>query len=203
LSLLDGFLHTLTMRFTILYHIAFVLFLSCNAPDDPAHTSTNAADTIHNHILPIQPDSAGHYTRISTGTTTPSQLIAFANTLKGVPYKYASTDPEQGLDCSGFIAYVFNHFNIAVPRSSIDFTYVNRVINLKDAKPGDLILFTGTDSTERKVGHMGIIVSPPGQEITFIHSTSGKAWGVTNTPLNDYYKGRYMKTIRIFPHNDR
>jgi len=134
---------------------------------------------------------------INTGNITPAELVAYARTLKGIPYKYGSLKPDEGFDCSGFITYVFNHFGIAVPRSSVDFTYVNHEIPLKNAKPGDLILFTGTDSTKKVIGHMGILVSA-GQEPIFIHSTSGKAYGVTETPLNTYYQGRYMKTVRVF-----
>ena len=52
----------------------------------------------------------------------PQTLIAYAKTLIGTPYKYASVNPAEGLDCSGFITTVFNHFNIKVPRSSVDFT---------------------------------------------------------------------------------
>jgi cell wall-associated NlpC family hydrolase len=140
---------------------------------------------------------------INTDGVSPNELISFARTLEGIPYLYGSTDPSEGFDCSGFVTYVFNHFGIAVPRQSVSFTDVPRSIDLKDARPGDLILFTGTDSTIRVVGHMGIILSHPGEPITFIHSTSGKNLGVTETPFNSYYQGRYVKTIRIFPQNDR
>jgi cell wall-associated NlpC family hydrolase len=135
---------------------------------------------------------------IDTRNTHPEEVVRFAETLIGVPYRYASTDPSAGFDCSGFITYVFNHFGIAVPRSSIDFTHVGREIPLDSVRRGDLILFTGTDSTEELVGHMGIIVSGK-DSIQFIHSTSGKAYGVTITPLNTYYLSRFVKTIRIFP----
>ena len=140
--------------------------------------------------------------RINTGSTTPQELLAFAKTLVGTPYKYASTDPAVGFDCSGFLTYVFNHFNIAVPRSSVDFTDVERTIELTDAKPGDLVLFTGTDSTNRLVGHIGIITSFENGEYHFIHSTSGKAMGVTISALSKYYSFRFVKVIRIFPQND-
>ncbi len=139
---------------------------------------------------------------INTGNTIPAELLAYANTLIGTPYKYGSIDPNVGFDCSGFITNVFNHFNIGVPRSSIDFTHVQREIPLPEAKPGDLILFTGTDSTRREVGHMGIIVSNENNQYSFIHSTSGKQYGVTITPLNQYYMGRYLKVIRVFKQND-
>jgi cell wall-associated NlpC family hydrolase len=139
---------------------------------------------------------------ITTSNISPLQVITYAQSLKGIPYKYGSIDPEQGFDCSGFITYVFNHFGINVPRMSVDFTFAGHEVDLKDAKTGDLILFTGTDTTGRTVGHMGIIEASPGEGLKFIHSTSGKHYGVTETPLNAYYMVRYVKTIRIFPQNE-
>ena len=124
--------------------------------------------------------------------------VAYAESLFGTPYRYASTDPKVGFDCSGFITYVFNHFGIKVPRSSIDFTNVGKEVAVPEAKRGDIILFTGTDSTERYVGHMGIIVSNEMGDLKFIHSSSGKAYGVTVSPLKGYYSGRFVKVIRIF-----
>lgn len=135
---------------------------------------------------------------IDTRGIKPDQLLAFAQSLIGIHYRYGSSDPVNGFDCSGFITYVFNHFNITVPRSSIDFTNYKQEVPLREAKPGDLILFTGTDSTIREVGHMGIITSANNNLVEFIHSSSGKANGVTITPLNDYYMGRFVKVIRVF-----
>lgn len=140
-------------------------------------------------------------TEVNTGNVQPEQVMAFAETLVGVPYVYASSDPKVGFDCSGFITYVFNHFNISVPRSSIDFTNVGKAIPVEQAKRGDIILFTGTAPQETKVGHMGLVVSNT-DTLRFIHSTSGKAMSVTVTPLNKYYLRRFVKTLRIFPQND-
>jgi hypothetical protein len=152
-------------------------------------------DTVKSHSI-LVPGS-----KVNTKGIPPEQVVAFAKTLVGTPYRYASMNPAVGFDCSGFVTYVFNHFNIQVPRSSIDFTHVGDEVQLPNVKAGDLILFTGTDSTERFVGHMGIVVDNQNGQLNFIHSSSGKAHGVTITPLNGYYRGRYMKTIRIFPQN--
>jgi cell wall-associated NlpC family hydrolase len=140
---------------------------------------------------------------IQTGNVQPQQILDFAKTLIGTRYQYGSTDPAVGFDCSGFITYVFNHFNIRVPRSSIDFTQVGRTVPLDSAKAGDLVLFTGTDSTERHIGHMGIIIGQENGEVQFIHSTSGKQFGVTITPLSRYYLGRFIRVARIFSKNDK
>ena len=136
---------------------------------------------------------------LNTGSTIPDSLVAFGKSLVGTPYLYASSDPEKGFDCSGFINYVFNHFGIAVPRSSVDFTNVGIEIPKEFASPGDLILFTGTDSTIRIVGHMGIVESNETGNLLFLHSTSGKSYGVTISPLKGYYEGRFEKVIRVFP----
>jgi cell wall-associated NlpC family hydrolase len=136
---------------------------------------------------------------IETGKTLPAGVVAYAKTLIGIPYKYASADPSAGFDCSGFITYVFNHFHISVPRSSVDFTNVGNEIDREGAEPGDLVLFTGTDADLYVVGHIGIVVSNENGHLQFIHSSSGKAKGVVITDLGDYYKNRFVKVIRIFP----
>jgi cell wall-associated NlpC family hydrolase len=136
---------------------------------------------------------------IKTGVTAPDSLVAFGKSLVGTPYLYASSDPSNGFDCSGFITYVFNHFGIAVPRSSVDFTSMGSEIPKDVASPGDLILFTGTDSTIRIVGHMGIVESNERGNLLFLHSTSGKAYGVVISPLKGYYEARFVKVIRVFP----
>ena len=130
--------------------------------------------------------------------TLPLQLVAYAKSLIGVPYKFASSTIAEGFDCSGFITHVFNHFNITVPRSSVDFTNYGQTLDSSIARPGDLVLFTGTDSTIKIVGHMGIIISNDNNDLRFIHSTSGKAKGVTISQVNHYYKSRFVKVIRVF-----
>ena len=135
---------------------------------------------------------------INTGNISRDSIVNFAQTLIGTPYLYASTDPQKGFDCSGFITYVFNHYKIKVPRSSYEFDNVGTTIPLAESKKGDLILFTGTDSSERKIGHMGIVLSNDTGNVKFIHSSSGKAYGVTISPLDKYYQGRFMKVVRVF-----
>jgi cell wall-associated NlpC family hydrolase len=177
------------MNTMILNIIILFLLSSCEIPpgdhDTPASLTSNNSDSTSIKFN-------------NSGRSKAHQLVDFAETLNGISYKYGSTNPDNGFDCSGFISYVFNHYGIPVPRSSREFTNFAQEINLKEAKRGDLILFTGTDSTKRVVGHMGIITSNNGLVHEFIHSTSGKAYGVTITPLNKYYQGRFVKAIRFF-----
>lgn len=147
--------------------------------------TTNTANKVENEQL-------------STSPVSRHELVLYAKSLIGIPYKYASTDPAEGFDCSGFITFVFNHFNWEVPRSSVDFTNYGQQINPLIAKEGDLILFTGTNDSIRIVGHMGIITQNT-DTLKFIHSTSGRAYGVTISNLTEHYQKRFVKVIRIFP----
>jgi cell wall-associated NlpC family hydrolase len=181
-----------------LYLLILLTFSGCDGCGHEAVVINGQTLLRRDTLPPPAPDSAEFVTRIKTTGANPDSLVAFAQSLRGIPYLYASTDPAQGFDCSGFITYVFNHFKIAVPRRSMDFDRVHNQIPLSEAKTGDLVLFTGTDSTDRVPGHMGILIVKPGQPLVFIHATSGKAKGVTETPFSPYYDSRYLKTIRVF-----
>lgn len=192
-----------------IFLLYFFFCTGCNlfSDNDPAaHKEDNEKTLIPGKLVIQVKDrmdsvkSTARFTRNKPDTgfgNFPEQLVAYAKTLTGTAYKYASVNPADGLDCSGFITHVFNHFAIQVPRSSVDFTNYGVTINEADAQPGDLILFTGTDSSSTVVGHMGIITGKTNGEINFIHSTSGKAYGVTSTALNKYYRKRFVKVIRI------
>lgn len=192
------------------YFLIFIITISCKdsstkiQPDKPGNAvPISRSDTqpiLKNHSLARTTDTVNKVQneKLNVQEVSPHELVRFAKTLIGVPYKYASTDPSKGFDCSGFITYVFNHFHWEVPRSSVDFTNFGKQINLTDAKEGDLILFTGTNDSIRIVGHMGIITENT-DSLKFIHSTSGHAYGVTISNFGSRYKKRFVKVIRIFP----
>lgn len=135
---------------------------------------------------------------INTKNADPIDIVDYAETLIGTRYKYGSAVKENGFDCSGFITYVFNHYNISVPRVSKDFTNAGTPVAIERSKKGDLILFTGTDTTGWIVGHMGIVTQNDNGKIKFIHSSSGKSIGVIISELSRYYASRFVKVIRVF-----
>ncbi|MCZ4244515.1 C40 family peptidase [Pedobacter punctiformis] len=134
----------------------------------------------------------------NTGSGTNSAtLINFAKSMLGIPYHYATSNPKIGFDCSGFVSYVFGNFGFKVPRSSVEFSSTGKETSLENVKVGDVLIFTGTNPKVRRIGHVGIVYSIDDDGIKFIHSTSGKAHGVTITEFNDYYKSRFMKVVSI------
>jgi lipoprotein Spr len=131
--------------------------------------------------------------------TKADSIIAYARTLKGITYKYASCSPDKGFDCSGFVYYVFSHFRIKTPRSSIDYMTFGKKISIDSCKKGDIIVFTGTKAGNRNAGHVGIVIDGTGENVHFIHSSSNKKkYGVIESTFNDspYYKKRFIKIVR-------
>ncbi len=134
---------------------------------------------------------------IDQSGSSSNSLIDFAKTMLGIPYRYATSNPKIGFDCSGFVSYVFSNFGFKVPRSSVEFSAAGKETNLEKVKVGDVLIFTGSNPKIRRIGHVGIVYSIDNEGIKFIHATSGKAHGVTITAFNDYYKSRFMKVVTI------
>lgn len=163
-----------------------------------AHQTTQNFTTLETQ--PLETSVATRLTDPKTtrmASITGQKLVDYARRFYGVPYRYGSSDPKVGFDCSGFISHVYTHFGIEVPRSSVNFTDVGTPVEVDQAVPGDLVLFTGTNSENRTVGHIGIVTKNDDDGLEFIHSSSGKQYSVTVTPLEGYYETRFVKVIRV------
>jgi cell wall-associated NlpC family hydrolase len=183
----------------ILSAVLFMLLLaSCSSTKNSANTTAkptaNKKTTSTTNNKPVVNNKAKFFTKPLK--IDRDELVAYAKTYIGTPYKYGSTIPKNGLDCSGFIMVVFAHFDVKTPRVSRDYTNEGSTINLSDAKAGDIILFTGSDNSSGIVGHIGI-VTQTGSPLTFISSTSGKNIGVVEAKLSGYWKTHFVKVIRL------
>ena len=126
-----------------------------------------------------------------------SELIEFAKNYLGTTYRYASVDPAKGFDCSGFVSFVYNHFNINLPRSSREYKVLGAALKPEDFKVGDVLVFYGFRDS-KSIGHVGIICEANGMKSKFIHSSSGKANGVTISQLDsEQYTRRFYKCIDV------
>jgi cell wall-associated NlpC family hydrolase len=125
-------------------------------------------------------------------------LVEYACSFLGTPYVWAGCSPG-GFDCSGFVSYVFKKFGYTISRSSQGLNNCGREIDIQDACKGDIILFTGTNPNDKSVGHVGIIISQPGEPIKFIHaSSSEKHPGVVVTTYHiSNYPKRYIGIRRV------
>jgi cell wall-associated NlpC family hydrolase len=136
-------------------------------------------------------------TEKSKTETDRDALVAYAKNYLGTPYLYAGNDPNKGFDCSGFVSYVFHHFDVSLPRSSGEYKNIGKKLNPEDFKVGDILVFYGyKDKTI--IGHLGIICEANGMHSKFIHASSGKVNSVTITALDtEHYTNRFYKCIDV------
>ncbi|RXZ84116.1 NlpC/P60 family protein [Paenibacillaceae bacterium] len=115
-------------------------------------------------------------------------LKAAVSNLIGTPYKYGGTTTK-GFDCSGFVRYVYNQYDISLPRTSKSQAQKGTKVDKKDLQAGDLVFF---NTTGKGISHAGIYVGKG----EFAHASTSK--GVRISKLSDsYYAKRYVTARRI------
>ena len=126
-----------------------------------------------------------------------TELLDYAKKYIGTPYKRGSMNPKKGFDCSGFVRFVFSHFEMTLPRSSREYKTLGTALKPSEFKVGDVLVFYGyKDKTH--IGHVGIVSEANGMKSKFIHASSGKAKCVTISRLDsEGYRKRYYKCIDV------
>ena len=129
-------------------------------------------------------------TKIDTVDTKTEKILALAKSKLGNSYEPAKTGPDH-FDCSGFVYYVFRHNGIKIPRTSLTQSQSGKKIKREALKRGDMVFF---DTHKRKhVNHSGIYLGKG----KFIHSSSGKAYGVTISNIDKgFYKDKFRWGVR-------
>lgn len=89
-------------------------------------------------------------------------LIREAEKYLGYPYVWGGSKPNTSFDCSGFTCWVLNQSGVAsIGRTNARGLYKrSTVVSRAEAKPGDLIFFTGARAAQigHPVTHVGIYV---------------------------------------------
>lgn len=127
---------------------------------------------------------------VSRNLTKRDQLVRYALQKVGGRYKYAGTNIDYGVDCSGFTMQVYDRFGVNLPHSSADQSKVGRAVEKNNLVPGDLVFFR---TSGRSIGHVGIYIG----DGKFVHATRTNG-GIAVTSLSDeYYVKRYVCARRI------
>ena len=150
-----------------------------------------ATASVHAFDNEPQPEPAPLLSRISSFTDRAASLAIEAMSLVGIHYRLGGTSPENGLDCSGLVRYVFRAAHgTELPRTSSEISQVGQKIDKKDLQPGDLVFF---NTLRRAFSHVGIYLG----DNKFIHApSSGGAVRVESMDLA-YWKARFNGARRI------
>ncbi len=104
-------------------------------------------------VIPEYPGSA-------MGDGSFEALITEAEKYLGYPYVWGGSNPNTSFDCSGFICWVYTQSGVHnLPRTTAQGIYNQCTpVSVENAKPGDLIFFTGTYDSSNPVSHIGMYV---------------------------------------------
>lgn len=119
-------------------------------------------------------------------------LIVEAEKYLGFPYVFGGSTPQTSFDCSGFVCWVYTQSGVYnLPRTTAQGIFDQCAVVPKDeAKPGDLIFFTGTYASGSPVSHIGIYVGG-GQ---MLHCGSPIQYTSTET---NYWRGHFYAIGRL------
>ena len=119
-------------------------------------------------------------------------VLSYALSLTGVPYKFGGRTPETGLDCSGFVSYVFRQVaDVRLPHNALAMSLIgDRIPHASELRPGDLVFF---NTRRRNFSHVGIYAG----DNRFIHAPSSGGSVMLSNMTDKYWNKRYNGARRL------
>ncbi len=120
------------------------------------------------------------------------EVAIYALSLIDTGYRFGGKNPEAGLDCSGMVAYIFEHAaGLRVRGSAADIAKLGRPVDRRRLLPGDLVFF---NTQNRPLSHVGIYIG----DGRFVHAPSSASGRVRIDTLgHNYFAPRY-ETARSY-----
>ena len=111
------------------------------------------------------------------------ETVEYALQFVGGKYVYGGTDPNSGVDCSGFTRYVMaKAASISLPHSSGGQSSYGREVKVDQMRPGDLLFY----SSGSRINHVAMYIGD-GQ---IVHASTERT-GIKTSPYN------YRKPVKI------
>ncbi|MCL2830060.1 MAG: C40 family peptidase [Betaproteobacteria bacterium] len=125
-------------------------------------------------------------------TNNAHDLLLKGLQMVGVKYRRGGTDPDAGLDCSGFVQLVFRDaLNVILPRTSREMSQIGEIVARdQELRPGDLVFF---NTMRRAFSHVGIYLG----EGRFLHSPRAGSEVRVEDMQKSYWLQRYNGARRL------
>ncbi|MBL7814968.1 MAG: C40 family peptidase [Saprospiraceae bacterium] len=120
--------------------------------------------------------------------------FAESHTEWGFKYNYGNASLDDGFDCSGFVRYVLNYFDIKTSRSSTEQFKEGIRIPVESARAGDLVFF----GSKNNVSHVAMVVSNDEKGLVVVHSTNTRGVVKENITESSYWRPKLKdKAVNI------
>lgn len=101
-------------------------------------TTTSSANSSSNGA------STKSYSDSTSVSRSGQAVINYASQFVGNPYVWGGTSLTNGVDCSGFVMKVYEHFGVSLPHSSAALRSSGRAVSASEGlQPGDIICYDG------------------------------------------------------------
>ena len=128
---------------------------------------------------------------ISNVMSKTGDVVMNALGMIGLRYRFGGNTPESGLDCSGFVRYVFNDtFGFLLPRRAVEMSRVGTSVDMAELRPGDLVFF---NTMRHTFSHVGIYIG----DNNFVHAPSTGSKIRVDDMTASYWVTRYNGARRI------
>jgi cell wall-associated NlpC family hydrolase len=135
--------------------------------------------------------SGGAKSFLSGVASKAGDVVVGALNMIGVRYRWGGNTPDSGLDCSGFVRYVFQDtLGMTLPRRAEEMSRVGEKVTVSDLKPGDLVFF---NTMRRSFSHVGIYIG----DNKFVHSPSTGSTIRVDDMEDGYWEKRFQGARRI------
>ena len=110
------------------------------------------------------PKAAESTSLLERTSTTLQDLVLKGLEFVGVNYRWGGTNPDVGLDCSGFVQLVFqDSIGLLLPRTAREMSAVGEKVDRAQLQPGDLVFF---NTMRHAFSHVGIYLG----DDKFVHA---------------------------------
>lgn len=141
-----------------------------------------------------QPKATDEMSLFERYTNSAQDLILKGLELVGINYRRGGTNPDTGLDCSGFVQLVYREaVGLVLPRTAREQSQVGDVVDKNELKPGDLVFF---NTMRRAFSHVGIYLG----DNRFLHAPRTGAEVRVEDMRQSYWVKRFDGGRRVVEH---
>ncbi len=164
---------------------------SQNAAFTPQSGTASSSSSQQNAQASASSSDGGAKSFLSGMAGKAGDVVVGALNMIGVRYRWGGNSPDSGLDCSGFVRYVFQDtLGMSLPRRAEEMSRVGEKVRMSELKPGDLVFF---NTMRRTFSHVGIYIG----DNKFVHSPSTGSTIRVDDLDSTYWEKRFTGARRI------